>query len=48
MGEIATLQRDGDRILAKLYEILRELQAGIHGLERQPLDEMSSRIAVAV
>jgi hypothetical protein len=27
-GEIATLQRDSDRILAKLDEILRELRAG--------------------
>ena len=26
-GEIATLQRDADRILAKLDEILRELRA---------------------
>jgi hypothetical protein len=26
-GEIATLQRDSDRILAKLDEILRELRA---------------------
>ena len=26
-GEIATLQRDSDRILAKLYDILREMRA---------------------